>query len=66
MDEARRIVRDACRKAGLAFYCSWADDSMTAEECIKYSVEEIGSGIIPTPTRELAEYLWSLTGRDGP
>ena len=66
MDEARGIVQDACRKAGLAFYSSWADDSMTEKERIKYSVEEIGSGIIPTPTRELAEYLWSLTDRDGP
>ena len=66
MDEARGIVRDACRKASLAFYCSWADDSMTEKERLKYSVEEIGSRIVPAPTRELAEYVWSLTGRDGP
>ena len=65
MDRARLIVQNACDKAGIVFYSSWADDSMTEEENAKFLVEEIGARIIPAPTRGLAEYIWRLTSRFG-
>ena len=46
MDDARNTVKAACDKAGLAFLCSWADESMTEEERVRYAIGEIGARIV--------------------
>ena len=63
MNWARKIVKAACDKAGIAFLCSWHDPSMTEEERARYVIEEIGARILGVPRREIAESRREASGR---
>ena len=66
MQSAFNTVKSACDKAGLAFYCSWADPSMNEEERVKYLIEEIGATFMSAKDREVAEVGRKLRGRTMP
>ena len=66
MDDARDTVKAACDKAGLAFLCSWADESMTPEERARYAIGEIGAKIVHAPNREIADAIRKEAGRTMP
>ena len=60
MDSARNTVKSACDKAGVTFYSSWGDPSMTHEERARYVIEEIGARITAVPNKEVAEFARQL------
>ena len=66
MDDARNTVKAACDKAGLAFLCSWADESMTEEERVRYAIGEIGARIVHAPNREITDAIRREAGRKMP
>ena len=66
MDDARNTVKAACDKAGLAFLCSGADESLTLEERARYAIDEIGAKIVHAPNREIADAIRKEAGRTMP
>ncbi len=66
MDTARKTVKAACDKAGIAFYCGWPDPSMSDEQRVRFLIEEIGAKIMGAPTRVFADVGRRLTGRGMP
>lgn len=66
MDNARNIVIKACKKAGLTFFASWEDVSMTEEEKIRAAMELTGSMIIRTSDPDAAARVRSDMGRKMP
>ncbi len=63
MDDARNTVKAALDKQGIPFYCSWNDDSMTEFEIVDFLLDEMGSKMIGTHNKEVAEYGRAKTGR---
>jgi len=66
MDEARKTVKAALDKAGAAFYCSWKDESMTPEEILIHTIENVGAKIVPAPDAEVANAVRERYGRTMP
>ncbi len=66
MNDARNKIKSALDKNGVAFYCGWADDSMSEEERIKYAITKLGSKLLHVNSKELADYGRALTGRTMP
>jgi 4-hydroxy-2-oxoheptanedioate aldolase len=66
LNDARNKIKAALDTNGVAFYCGWNDDSMSGEEQIKYAITEVGSKLLHTQSKELAEYGRALTGRTMP
>lgn len=66
MEGALRTVKSACDKAGLAFYTGWRDPSMSAEEQLKFLLDEIGATMIVTPNEGVALAGRKLTSRTMP
>ena len=66
LENARRIVKSACDKAGLAFLCSWADPNMSTEERARHVIDEIGARIVHVPDPEIAAKLRQEAGRTMP
>ena len=66
MENARKTVKSACDRAGIAFYSSWNDPSMTGEQRVRFLIEEIGVKIMMARDREFADTGRKLTGRSMP
>ena len=66
MDRARKIVKSACDKAGLAFLCSWSDPGMTEEERARYLIDDIGARIVHVSNPDVAAMLREEAGRTMP
>ena len=65
MNEARDTIKKALDKNGVGFYASWADDSMTMEERVDYSLDVVGVRMMGA-TPEWAAYGRKKTGRTMP
>ena len=66
MIDAMNMVKAACHKAGIAFHSVWLDPSMSAEEQVRYVIEELGVKSTEAPDRGSAEVGRRLTGRTMP
>lgn len=66
MNQARDTIKAALDKSGVGFYSSWADDNMTMEERIDYSIDVLGVKMMGAGSREWAEYGRKKTGRTMP
>ena len=66
MENARNTVKSACDKAGVAFYCSWADTAMTEQQRVRFLIEEIGARIVAPSGPEVANASRKLDGRTMP
>lgn len=66
MEEARKTVKAALDKAGAAFYCSWKDESMTPEEILIHTIENVGAKIVPATDAEAANAVRKRYGRTMP
>jgi len=65
MNEARDTIKKALDKNGVGFYASWADDSMTLEERVDYSIDVVGVRMMGA-SAEWAAYGRKKTGRTMP
>jgi len=65
MNEARDTIKKALDKNGVGFYASWADDSMTMEERVDYSIDVVGVRMMGA-SAEWAAYGRKKTGRTMP
>jgi 4-hydroxy-2-oxoheptanedioate aldolase len=65
MNEARDTIKKALDKNGVGFYASWADDSMTLEERVDYSIDVVGVRMMGA-SPEWAAYGRKKTGRTMP
>ena len=63
MVTARKTVKTACDRAGIAFYCGWPDPTMTEEERIHFLIKKIGAKIIGAPNHTFADLGRRLTKR---
>ena len=66
MENARNTVKSACDKAGVAFYCGWADTTMSDAERVRFLIEEIGARIVAPSGPEVANASRKLDGRTMP
>jgi hypothetical protein len=66
MDEARNRVKASLDKAGVAFLCSWGDQTMTEEENLLHLVDHIGPKIMHAPSAEVAGVIRRRFGRTMP
>lgn len=66
MMEAFQIVKTASDKAGLSFYSSWNDKSMTDVERVRYIIQELNVNIIGVSDKDIAEVGRKLAGRTMP
>ncbi len=66
MENARNTVASALEKAGVAFYCSWNDKSMTQEQVSDHLIDVIGCKMLGAPNKEFADYGRAKTGRTMP
>ena len=62
MNAARDRINAALQSKGIGFYASWADDNMTMEERVDYSIDVLGVRMMGA-TKEWAEYGRKKTGR---
>jgi 4-hydroxy-2-oxoheptanedioate aldolase len=65
MNDARDRINAALTRKGIGFYASWADDNMTLEEKVDYSIDVLGVKMMGA-TKEWAEYGRKKTGRTMP
>ena len=65
MDDARDQIKTALDNNGIGFYSSWADDDMTMEQRVDYSLDVLGVKMMGA-TKEWAEYGRKKTGRTMP
>ena len=65
MNAARDKINAALTRKGIGFYASWADDNMTMEEKVDYSIDVLGVKMMGA-TKEWAEYGRKKTGRTMP
>ena len=65
MNDARDQIKTALDKNGIGFYSSWADDDMTMEQRVDYSLDVLGVKMMGA-TKEWAEYGRKKTGRTMP
>lgn len=66
MENARKIVKNACDKSNLSFLCSWEDASMSEEERIRHVLFNIGAKIIHVKDSALADSIRREMGRTMP
>ncbi len=66
MDRARNTVKASLDRAGVAFLCSWGDQSMTEEENIVHLIENIGAKIMHAPSAEVIDAIRRRYGRTMP
>ena len=66
MDNAREIVKDACKASGLTFLCSWQDPNLTVEERTRHALFEEGARILHVPDKEIADTIRKEMGREMP
>ena len=66
MDNAREIVKDACKASGLAFLCSWQDPNLSVEERTRHALFEEGARILHVPDKEIAATIRKEMGREMP
>ena len=66
MNQAREIVKNACKKSGLAFLCSWQDPNLTVEERARHALYEEGARILHVPEAEIADRIRKEMGRKMP
>ena len=66
MNQARDTVKAACDKAGVVFYSSWNDPSLTGEQIVEYAINQLGARIMAAPNRAFADHGRSITGRTMP
>ena len=66
MNDARDRVKAALDKNGVGFYSSWADDDMTMEQRVDYSIDVLGVKMMGARDREWADYGRKKTGRTMP
>lgn len=66
MNDARDTIKAALDKNGVAFYSSWADDDMTMEQRVDYSIDVLGVRMMGARNREWADYGRKKTGRTMP
>jgi len=66
MMNAFRTIKGACDRAGLGFYCSWNDESMTDAERVKYIMQELKINIMGAPDKAFADVGRELSGRTMP
>ena len=65
MNEARDTIKKALDKNGVGFYASWADDNMTMEQRVDYSIDVVGVRMMGA-SPEWAAYGRKKTGRTMP
>jgi hypothetical protein len=65
MNEAHDKIKKALDKNGVGFYASWADDNMTMEQRVDYSIDVVGVRMMGA-TAEWAAYGRKKTGRTMP
>ena len=66
MNQAREIVKNACKQSGLAFLCSWQDPNLTVEERARHALYEEGARILHVPEAEIADRIRNEMGRKMP
>jgi 4-hydroxy-2-oxoheptanedioate aldolase len=66
MEQARKIVKNACAKSNVSFLCSWLDPAMSEEERVRHVIFNIGAKIIHTYDANLANTLRREMGRTMP
>ena len=66
MNNARNTVKASCDNAGIAFYSSWNDPSMTDTEIVEYAINQLGAKIINAPNGSFADHGRKITGRTMP
>ena len=66
MNQAREIVKNACKQSGLAFLCSWQDPNLTVEERARHALYEEGARILHVPEAEIADRIRKEMGRKIP
>ena len=66
MNNARELVKNACRNSGLAFLCSWQDPNLTVEERARHALDEEGARILHVPEKEIADKIRREMGREMP
>jgi 4-hydroxy-2-oxoheptanedioate aldolase len=62
MNAARDKINAALTRKGIGFYASWADENMTMEERVDYSIDVVGVKMMGA-TEEWAAYGRKKTGR---
>jgi len=65
MNAARDKIAAALKRKNIGFYASWADENMTMEERVDYSIDVVGVMMMGA-TKEWAEYGRKKTGRTMP
>jgi 4-hydroxy-2-oxoheptanedioate aldolase len=65
MNDARDKIAAALARKGMGFYASWADDNMTMEQRVDYSIDVVGVKMM-AGTEEWAAYGRKKTGRTMP
>jgi hypothetical protein len=65
MNDARDTINAALSKKGIGFYSSWADDDMTMEQRVDYSLDVLKVRMMGA-TEEWAAYGRKKTGRTMP
>ena len=65
MNDARDKIAAALKRKDIGFYASWADDKMTMEQRVDYSIDVVGVKMMGA-TEEWAAYGRKKTGRTMP
>ena len=56
IQNAMNTVRKSLIGAGIALYCGWNDPGLSVEAQVDFLIDELGAGIVATPSGAFADY----------